>query len=471
MRLITRCVRWIDDRTGLIGIVGRLARHPVPPGVGWRYVLGSATLLAFLLQVATGIALATVYVPSPSSAYQSLQYITQDAGFGRVLRGLHYFGASAMMILIGAHIARVYLTGSYKFPREVNWLSGVLLLGLTTLMAFTGQLLRWDQDAIWSEVVAAEQAGRVPGVGQALAHFLLGGDRIGGPTLTRSFAFHVFFIPALIFAGVGLHLYLVLRAGISEPPELSAPADPATYRAWYARLLEQRGRPFWPDVAWRDVVFGTGVIVIVAVLALTVGPAALGKPPDPTIVNATPRPDWYFLWYYALLAVLPHWAEPPVIVLAPIVAAVVLLLLPFVGGQGRHLRDRPWAIGIVCAIVGIVGWFWYEGQRAPWSPDFTAPPLAAAETDSVPRTASQDGARLFHDKGCEYCHTMTGRGGKRGPDLTDVAGRMNRAQLISRVLGGGGDMPAYAGNLTPDELRGIVDYLESRPGRGAAPAN
>jgi len=175
----------------------------------------------------TGIALATLYAPSPEGAYESLRYITHDAAFGHVLRGLHYFGASAMIVLIGAHLARVYLTASYKYPREVNWVTGTVLLLLTLIMAFTGQVIRWDQNGIWSMVVAAEQAGRIPWIGRWIAHFMLAGYHLGGPTLTRSFSWHVFFIPALLFTGIGLHIYLVLRNGISEPPERSVPGTRA----------------------------------------------------------------------------------------------------------------------------------------------------------------------------------------------------------------------------------------------------
>lgn len=454
--------RWLEDRTGLWVWIRRFLDHPVPPGTDWRYVLGSATLVAFLLQVVTGTALATVYVPSTSDAYQSLQLITHGAVFGRLLRGMHYFGAAAMMILIGAHMARVFLTGSYKFPREMNWLSGAALLLLTVLMAFTGQLLRWDQDGVWSGVIAAEQAARVPLIGTWLAHFILGGPTIGGPTLSRSFAIHVFFVPALIFAGVGLHIYLVLRNGISERPALGAPADKATYRAWYHDLLARDGRPFWPNAAWRDVVAAVVVISVVIALGAIIGPKALGRPPDPTEIQAYPRPDWYFLWYFAVLAVIPPATEPIVIVLGPLLFGLVLILLPFVFGQGRRkLRYRPWAVLIVLLAIGIVGWFWRLGELAPWSPDFGVKPLDAQVIASTDSTVVR-GAQIFHDRGCAFCHVIGNQGGQRGPDLTHVASRLNRAQIVSRILGGSDIMPAYVATLRPTELQELVAFLETR---------
>src|SRR5262249_32650597 len=156
-----------DDRTGTGRLVGNVMGHPVPPTTkrsGWAYVFGSATLFAFITLVLTGIVLATAYIPATANAYDSLQFITHDR-FGRIVRGIHYFAASAMIIMIGIHLAQVYLFGAYKFPREVNWLTGVLLFALTLGMAFTGQLLRWDQDAYWSVVVLAEQVGKLPVLG------------------------------------------------------------------------------------------------------------------------------------------------------------------------------------------------------------------------------------------------------------------------------------------------------------------
>jgi ubiquinol-cytochrome c reductase cytochrome b subunit len=455
--------QWLEDRTGLWAVIRRIAEHPVPPGTDWRYVLGSATLVAFAVQVATGTALAMVYVPSARDAYPSLQFITQHSVAGHFLRGVHYFGAGAMVVLIGAHMARVFLTGSYKFPREMNWLSGAALLLLTMVMAFTGQLLRWDQDGVWSAVVAAEQAGRVPVVGRWIGHLVLGGPSVGGLTLSRSFATHVFFIPALIFAGVGLHLYLVLRNGISERARVGpAVVDRTTYRAWYRALLAREGRPFWPDAAWRDAVAAVLVVSVIVALALAFGPKPLGAPPDPTSIHASPRPDWYFLWYFAVLAVIPHALESSTIVLAPMLFGLALVLLPFVAGGGRRtLRHRPWAIVVVVAGVCTIAWFSHVGQLAPWSPDFGARPLSA-EAIGSDRADVRAGAALFYSKGCIYCHSIQGDGGERGPDLTDVGQRLTHAELVSRVLGGGPEMPAYAANISPDELTALVAFLESR---------
>lgn len=455
---------WWRDRSGLGELLGRLAHHPVPPGTGWWYVLGSATLTAFLIQVATGIALATVYVPSTADAYATLQFITRDAWMGRFLRGLHYFGASAMILLIGAHAIRVFLMAAYKFPRELSWLSGVLLLGVTVLMGFTGQLLRWDQNAVWSIVVAAEQAGRVPVLGQGLARFLIAGDTVGGATLSRFFALHVFFIPAVIFAAIGLHLYLVLRNGISEPPRPGRPVDPRTYRAWYAELLQREGRPFWPEAAWRDVAFGAAVVITVALLAAWIGPPALGRPPDPTILEASPRPDWYLLWYFAVLALLPHGLEDWVIVGAPLLGGAVLLLVPLFNRGERHPRSRPWAVGAVLLVALMIGTLWAAGERTRWSPDFDAKPLTAAAIGAS-AGPSYDGAQVFYRKGCIYCHRVGEDGGYRGPALTTIGDRLTGDQLITRVLGGGYNMPAYADNIEPGDLDRLVVFLRSRTAR------
>jgi ubiquinol-cytochrome c reductase cytochrome b subunit len=301
----------------------------------------------------------------------------------------------------------------------------------------------------------------MPIIGDEMAHFLLAGETVGGATLSRFFAFHVFFIPAIVFALVGLHLLLVLRHGISERPQQGVPVDKATYRERYNDLLAREGVPFWPDAAWRDVVFGAGVVLTVAVLAIAIGPPAIGKPPDPSILEAYPKPDWYFLWYFAVLAFTPTQWETFVIVVAPLLFGAILLLVPLFNTGERSVSRRPWAPLLVLLIVTVIVAFWTAGERAPWSPDFAAKPLPAAVVRDSSGTAVY-GARLFYEKGCEFCHEVAGQGGERGPDLSYVANRMSAQEIGLRITNGGPGMPAYAARLTPDELKAIVAFLRTR---------
>jgi ubiquinol-cytochrome c reductase cytochrome b subunit len=464
-RPLQRIFDWVNDRTGIPEAVARTARHLVPADAKWWYVFGSATLCAFMIQVLSGVSLAFSYIPSAGQAYSTLQFIDSEAPFGHFLRGLHSYGASAMVLMVGIHMAQVFLFGAYKFPRELNWTTGVLLLVFTLLMGFTGQLLRWDQNAVWSVVVAAEQAGRVPVIGTWLAHFTLGGDTVGGSTLTRFFVFHVFIVPGLIVAFIGLHLWLVLRHGISEPPIAGKHVNPKTYRAEYKMLLEKNGMPFWPDAAWRDIVFCVGMIIVVAVLAAIFGAPHLEKPPDPSIIEASPRPDWYLLWYFGALALLPHGSERYVMVFGPLLAGLALLVLPFVSNKGeRSLRRRPWAFAAVLMVVVMIGTLWVAGAQSRWSPNFKAKPLSFASVGSSEEPIFE-GAKLFYAKGCLNCHLIEDEGGRYGPDLSKIADRMTKPQMILKISNGGVNMPAYAANLTSTELDKIVAFLQSRNNR------
>jgi ubiquinol-cytochrome c reductase cytochrome b subunit len=461
VRALKHAWRWLDDLTGLSETVGATLTHPVPRDARWYYVFGSGLLVIFIVQVVTGVALSTAYVTSSGQAFDSLRAIS-SAPLGRMVRGIHSFGASVMIVLVGVHAIQVYLAGAYKFPRQMNWLTGVGLLLFTLGMAFTGQLLRWDQTGFWTSVIAAEQAGRTPVIGEWLGHFLLGGNTAGGATLSRFFAAHVFLIPALIFPFIGVHLYLVLHHGISEPPRAGRPVDPRTYRQWYRDLLAREGVPFWPDAAWRDVVFAALVVLTTITLALVYGPPALETPPDPTIIEASPRPDWYFLWYFAVLTVIPTWTESYVIILGPLFFGATLVLLPFAASRGeRSPWRRPWAIGVVLAIVFVIGYYGWMGKVAPWSPRFDTRPLPAEVVGTTSGPVAE-GATLYHRKGCAFCHLVAGEGGLRGPDLTDVGRRLSRAQMETRLLVGGDNMPAYRETLSAAERARILDFLESR---------
>jgi ubiquinol-cytochrome c reductase cytochrome b subunit len=460
--MLLRMWQTVDDRLGIVKTLKPIMDHRVPRESKWAYVFGSATLFAFVLQVVTGVALATVYDPSANGAYHSLEYISRQGTLGNFVRGLHYFGASAMILFIGIHMLRVFLYAAYKFPREGNWLTGVVLLMFTLGMGFTGQLLRWDQTAIWSVNIAARQAARAPFVGKYLEEFTYAGDRLNGMTLNHFFDLHVFIIPGLMFAFIGIHLYLVLYNGISEPPVDGIPVNPKTYRRQYKELVKKNGVPFWPDAAWRDALFGCLVVAGIVTLGFVYGPPHLAPPPNPTLLNASPRPDWYLLWYFAILAMSPHQLESSIMILGPALIFGSMFALPFFFNSGeRSLKRRPWAVGWVIIVIVGVCTLWYEGKVSPWSPRFDAPPLPSTMTAAL-TPAAQHGAVLFHDKRCESCHMISGYGGLRGPNLTQVADRLNDSQMEWRILNGGHNMPAFGAILKPDEVNDILSLLHTR---------
>jgi ubiquinol-cytochrome c reductase cytochrome b subunit len=214
--------QWFDFRLGISDTLLPMLRHPVPRELagplGWWYVFGSASLTLFALQILTGIGLSLTYVPSADQAYESLLYLNYQQPWGWFLRSLHYWSGSAMVVMVLVHITQVFLHGSFKYPRELTWLLGVLLLLCTLGMAFTGQVLRWDPDAYWGVGVGAAMAGRVPEAGPTIVDLLLGAPIIGAATLSRFFALHVFVIPGLLITFLSVHLWLVLKKGISVPP-------------------------------------------------------------------------------------------------------------------------------------------------------------------------------------------------------------------------------------------------------------
>jgi len=216
-------VDWLDERTSLSGGLRWLLFRKTPKGINWFYTLGSATLFAFLNQAVTGVFLAMFYRPDASGgAYESVRYITDDAFLGQLVRAMHKWGASVMVILIFLHMARVFFFGAYKYPRELSWIIGVVLLILTMAMAFSGYLLPFDQKAYWATIVGVNINGTGPFIGPYLSDFLRAGPEFGATTLARFYAIHMLLIPGLIAALIGAHLYLVTKLGISAPPWLKA---------------------------------------------------------------------------------------------------------------------------------------------------------------------------------------------------------------------------------------------------------
>lgn len=456
-----KSIRWLDDRTGFSENIWPIVKHPVPPNTGWSYVFGSGVLFCFALQLVTGVALAFLYQPSVDAAYDSLQYIHNQAFMGRFIRGLHFIGASGMVVLVGLHMIRVYLTASYKFPREMSWISGIFLLLLVVAMGFTGQLLRWDDEAVWTVYVAAEQFGRIPLVGDAVAYLLIAGDRVNGFTLNRFFSYHVFVFPGLMIALIGLHLYLVIRNGISEPPKLGRRLDPRTYRKWYKNLLDKKGVPFFPNAMWRDIVFAASIFVVLVLLALIIGAPEPKGPPDPGEVLAHPRPDWYLKWIFAIYAMMPPKVEPYLIFFGPLVVLGFLLAYPFLSNRGeRHPLRRPWAVVGVTLTVGLIAFFTAMGMRSPWAPKFDTPPIA--EELDFPDSL-HTAAGLFYSKGCQYCHAINGIGGIHGPDLTEIGEHRDARHIRIQIVNGGEGMPAYGGILSSTELDQLTHFLKNIP--------
>ena len=209
---------WLEERSGLVGGVKYFLFRKVPRDISWAQTLGSATLTAFLVQAITGVVLAMYYKPDPRTAYASIQHITNDVTLGWLVRGMHRWGASVFIILMFLHMGRVFLFGAYKYPRELNWIVGVLLLNLALFEGLTGYLLPYDQTGYWATIVAMNINGTAPFVGPFLAQILQGGAEFGGDTLARFYSLHMLVAPGAIFALIGLHLYLVIRLGVTSPP-------------------------------------------------------------------------------------------------------------------------------------------------------------------------------------------------------------------------------------------------------------
>ena len=219
-------VDWVDERTSLSGGARWLMFRKIPKGTNWFYTLGSATLFAFLSQAVTGVFLAMYYDPSVINAYESIRYLTNEVFLGEFVRGMHRHGSGIMVILVFLHMGRVFFFGAYKYPRELNWVIGVVLLVLTMTMSFTGYLLPLDQRSYWATIVGVNINGTAPLAGPFLSDFLRGGAEFGATTLSRFYAIHMLLVPGALIALIGAHLYMVARLGTTAPPWLKADVSP-----------------------------------------------------------------------------------------------------------------------------------------------------------------------------------------------------------------------------------------------------
>jgi ubiquinol-cytochrome c reductase cytochrome b subunit len=461
----TNVAMWVEDRLHLVKIWKGTGGHPIPKSsASWFYVFGSMTLLTFTIQVLTGILLSLVYVPSASEAYRSLEALNFQHELGWFLRAMHYWGSNCMVVVMFFHMTQVFLWGAYKHPRELTWISGIVLLVLTLALSFSGQVLRFDSDAYWGIGIGAAIMGRIPVIGAQMVNILLGGPIIGSSTLSRFFALHVFVLPGAVLALVSLHLRLVLLKGINEYPKPGVQVRKETYSKDYDELVHKDGMPFIPDGIGKDIVANGVLLLVIVALALFLGPKGPEIPADPAQIISEAKPDYPFLWLLSAAALLPNGSEAILFFVMPAIAAILMFGLPFFSNQGeKHFSRRPVAVVVVLLTYLVIGMLTYAGITGPWSPHmeaWTSAPMKAEFIKGRPPVELQ-GALLFQSKQCRNCHVVGDEGGHRGPDLSGVGARMNAPQLVRQVIQGGGNMPAYGNNLTPQEVKALVAYLVS----------
>ncbi|MDE3243886.1 MAG: cytochrome b N-terminal domain-containing protein [Nitrospirota bacterium] len=439
-----RLYDWLDRRLNLQPLERSLLDEPIPGGASWTYVFGSATLFLFGLQALTGMCLAVYYVPSPDAAYDSVEYIQHEISFGWFIRGLHHWGASAIMVAIGLHLLQVYLYGAYKRPREPMWMVGVALFLLMMGFGFTGYLLPWDQNAYWATAVGTNMVATVPLAGDFLVRALRGGTTLGALTLSRFFALHVLVLPTLIVSGILLHLVILRRVG---------PAGP-----WDEHRAGQTREAFYPRQVFMDAVVMLGAFLVVALLAVAVE-FPLADRADPADHTFTPVPEWYFLFFYQLLKYTPGPLEPLASWGLPFLLVLGLFLLPILDRTPeRRPAARPLAMGAGVLFLALV---------------FTLLGISLRSLYAQPRMdpSVAHGKALYARHHCAACHRIHGEGGKVGPDLSYVADERPDAQWHLRhfrdptSVSPGSIMPKFP--LSDQDMTDLTNYMLSLKSGGA----
>ena len=411
-----RIFDWLHSRTGYRGARHTMLDETLPPGTGWFFTLGSVLLALLGVQLLTGAFLTLYYAPTPDHAYDSIRFIISTTP-GRLVRGLHHYGASFIVVALVLHMVRVVMFGSYKAPREATWLSGLVLLALILGFSLTGYLLPWDQRAYWATVVTINIAKLTPGAGDLVGGLLQGGAQIGALTLTRWYALHVIFLPALLLGLVVLHIVLMRRHGISGP------------------VTPRQGEalPFYPWQAARDT-----TVVSIAIVALVAfawnGAPPLEGPADPSDNSYVPRPEWYFLGLFQLLKYFPGKWEVVGAMIIPGLVAAFLALLPWIDrGPARDPSRRPLVVGaFIAGLAGVValttlGWM-------------DRPMPAAGGNANAGWTLRELGGRTFVQNGrCATCHAEDGLSepleimpSTRGPEW--LAGHIADPEMIAPGL-------------------------------------
>ena len=446
MKALNGIVEWLDHRTGIHTAARKFLYEEIPASSGWHQVFGSVALFLFLTQAFTGAMLAFNYAPTPGDAYNSLRYILTELTGGRLMRGLHHWGASLMIVVVVLHMIQVFVYGAYKKPREATWMLGIVLLLLTFAYGLTGYLLPWDNRAYWGTVVATNIAATAPVLGPYLTR-LLGGPGIGVVTFARFFGMHVLLLPPVTALLIGVHVYLVRKHGVAP-----APGDEALPK-----------KQFYPQQVFKDTVAIFAAFIILFVMAVAVR-VPLEQLADPTDNSYIPRPEWYFLFLFQFLKFFNGPLEVVGSMVLPGVAVLLLVLVPFIDrGQMVKLTRRGFAFGFVA--LAALGWGGLTAAAV-----VTTPPEAseAAVDYSAPIDWMQlspeemAGIAYFRSENCVTCHAIDGNGSQIGPDLTRTTIHRNAAWMIQHFkspqgVRPGSSMPAI--RLTDAQLNSLAAFL------------
>lgn len=453
---------WLDDRTGYRSLRTHLLDEPLPKGTGWAFTTGSVLLFLVGVQFLTGMVLAMYYVPAPSLAYDSVRFISHDLAYGFVLRGLHFWGASFIVVAAVVHMLRVFLYGSYKAPREVTWLTGVLMLLLILGFALSGYLLPWDQKAYWATTVTINIARGTPLVGEYVADVMRGGSILGALTLGRWYAAHVFLLPASLLLFVVAHIALMRRHGISGP------VDSGPLAKGGARPLAQ-GKPFYPYHAIKDTLVVSAVFALLITLAF-VAPAHLDEIANPADASYVPRPEWYFLGLFQLLKYFPGPLEPVATMVIPGLAVGFLVALPFLD---RGPDRRPFARARMPITLGMLA----MGSAAVMLTvlGFSDTTERADPDDWSPRAIAGQDIAMGERSTCARCHFTGGPAAELAITRVTKDDEWLLAHMADPVAIAPGvrgeDDPPPAPQITRNQGQAVLAYLRRIRGGARPPQN
>jgi ubiquinol-cytochrome c reductase cytochrome b subunit len=446
---------WIDHRTGIQSAVRNFLYEDIPASSGWHQVFGSVAVFLFLTQAFTGALLAFNYAPTPGDAYNSLRYILTELTGGRLIRGLHHWGASMMIVTVVLHMVQVFLWGAYKKPREATWMVGVVLLLLTLAYGLTGYLLPWDNRAYWGTVVTTQIAAQAPIAGPYLSRLLGGEGAVGVVTFARFYGLHVLLLPPATLFLIAVHVYLVRKHGVAP-----LPGDEALPK-----------KKFYPEQVFKDTLAIFAAFAILFTLAAAVR-VPLEQLADPTDTTYIPRPEWYFLFLFQTLKLFTGPLEVIGSVVLPGLAVLALILVPFID-RARMVRvtRRTFAISVV--LLALIGWTGLTVAAVKTTPK----PAGVAIDYSAPTDWMQLGPQemagigFFRRENCLLCHSLDGEGGKVGPDLTAQSIHRDAAWMIQHfkrpsAMRPGSSMPPI--QLNDSQLNALAAFLLKLNARNAS---